>query len=283
MAATVKYFQQNYGSYVWEKSTNGGSTWTTTAISGNVTPQLVSGQYEYTVQYPAFLTTTADDGDRYRLRVASNTGNLATNTCSYIDTTVASLTIFDCQVLPVNFLSFNGSSANLKNTLRWATQREVNPSTYTLERSLDGNVYTTVTTLGSLNQEGTNNYRYTDPLASGKKTWYRILIKDLTTEKTKYTNIVVLNGAASERPSTIGVLENPFSDVINIEIAAGQEENVTVGLYDIYGRVIRSGKYSVENGYRRISLENLGSYTSGFYLLKVGMGNQTVTKKLIKQ
>ncbi len=52
---------------------------------------------------------------------------------------------------------------------------------------------------------------------------------------------------------------------------------------DVYGRTVRSAKYPVEAGYRRLKLDDLGNFTPGFYLLKIQMGNQTISRKMVKQ
>jgi hypothetical protein len=284
MEATVKYFEQNYGAYIWEKSVNGGATWTTTPHSGTKIPLSTSdGQFQYTVQYPMFLTSQSDSGSRYRLRVAANSGNLSSAPCSYIDTTVASLSIFDCTVLPVDLIAFNGNSLNNKNTLNWKTQRELNPSSYTLQRSTDGINYTGIVTLPSQNLPGTNSYRYPDPLIADAKTYYRILIKDLSTGRSKYTSTVTLNGTTSQRPSTINVLGNPFTGNIGVEIFASQEEDVRVSLFDVYGRIIKTIRSTVEAGYKKVDLNGLESYAPGVYALKIEMGNQTITRKVLKK
>ncbi|MBC8032914.1 MAG: T9SS type A sorting domain-containing protein [Chitinophagaceae bacterium] len=284
MEATVKYFQQNYGSYVWERSTNAGATWTTTPNSGSTTPTLApDGQYEYTVQYPPFITSASDNGSRYRLRVASNSGNLGGLNCSYVDTTVASLTIFDCAVLPVDFISFTGSRTSNRNTLNWRTQREVNQSTYTLQRSIDAVNYTDVTIINSQNKEGVNTYNYNDLIAASGKTTYKILIKDLVTGRSKYTNMIALNsGAVSDQP-VINILENPFKRNITVEVTTSEKEEIKVSLIDIYGRIVKTGNYAVDPGYRKINFNDLDALSPGFYALKINIGGQTVTKKMIKQ
>jgi hypothetical protein len=102
LSATVTSFFDNYTWYVWEKSTNGGATWTTTTTPANATPILSAGQYVYTVTHPSFIAYPADSGTRYRIRVATTSANLSTAGCSYRNLTQSTtLNVITCQgILP---------------------------------------------------------------------------------------------------------------------------------------------------------------------------------------
>jgi hypothetical protein len=56
MSTTVRSFYDNYNYYMWEKSTDGGVTWTSTGVSGGpVTPTWNGTEWQYTVDYPPFI------------------------------------------------------------------------------------------------------------------------------------------------------------------------------------------------------------------------------------
>jgi hypothetical protein len=68
---------------------------------------------------------------------------------------------------------------------------------------------------------------------------------------------------------------NPVSDVINISIKTGNNSPKTyrVELFDFLGRTLYSGKF----GKDLIQLD-MSSYTSGFYLLKVGTPENKISQ-----
>jgi hypothetical protein len=73
--AVVRSYFSNYNYYKWQISTDGGSSWSNTGISGIATTMLVSGQYEYTANYPPFIANLSDSGKRFRIVVATTPGN----------------------------------------------------------------------------------------------------------------------------------------------------------------------------------------------------------------
>ncbi|MEI9958830.1 MAG: hypothetical protein WDM90_21530 [Ferruginibacter sp.] len=83
LSAVVKCYFSNYIYYKWQKSTDGGTTWANTGVSGTGTPTLVSGQWEYNAPYPPFIATMADSSNIYRIVVATTASNLSNGNCSY--------------------------------------------------------------------------------------------------------------------------------------------------------------------------------------------------------
>jgi hypothetical protein len=85
---TVRSYYNTYVLYKWQRSTNGGTTWVDIAgTTGTATPVVVNGMYEFVTAYtvPAAFTTPANNGDQYRVVVATNIGNLASNGCNFTD------------------------------------------------------------------------------------------------------------------------------------------------------------------------------------------------------
>lgn len=284
MAATVQYFEQNFGAFIWEKSIDGGNTWVTTPEVGEATPiALPGGQYEYTVHYPSLYVTQADSGNRYRVRVATNLGNLSSEACSYLDTTVASLTIFDCQVLDENLISFTGKSINNRNYLYWITGNETRPVVYSLEKSTDGTYYRPVTVQSGMNKKDVNNYSYADTAVPASMTWYRLKITDPATGRSKYAPVVILNNSTAPGKAAINVFENPFYQSITIEVSAFQQQEMSLRLYNLYGKQVKSTTMQVETGYKKLNWTGLESLPAGLYALEVRLGDQVVTKKMIKR
>lgn len=79
---TIRSFFNNYVYYKWQRSTDGGASWTdVTAPTGPVVP-LWNGSVDMCpLAIPPTATTLADNGDMYRLIVATTLGNLANPDC----------------------------------------------------------------------------------------------------------------------------------------------------------------------------------------------------------
>ncbi|HEY0108032.1 MAG TPA: hypothetical protein VGB67_00305, partial [Fibrella sp.] len=66
---TIRSYFNNYTNYKWQRSTNGGSTWSDLAgATGDTTATFVNGAWQYITSYaiPPSATTAANNGDRYR-------------------------------------------------------------------------------------------------------------------------------------------------------------------------------------------------------------------------
>ena len=95
---TVRSFYNVYIYYKWQRSTDGGTNWADLAgSSGVATLTLVGSFYQFINSYtlPPSATTLANNGDLYRMVVATTASNLA-NGCNYSDITPVTLTINSC-------------------------------------------------------------------------------------------------------------------------------------------------------------------------------------------
>ncbi len=95
---TVRSFYNTYVQYKWQRSTNGGSTWVDIAgTTATATPVLVSGMYQFIASYtvPPAFTTLANNGNQYRVVVATTVANLS-STCNFSDVIPVTITINNC-------------------------------------------------------------------------------------------------------------------------------------------------------------------------------------------
>lgn len=77
------------------------------------------------------------------------------------------------------------------------------------------------------------------------------------------------------------VFPNPTQDQITVQIDLPQSKEVTVLLYNATGQVLQQRTQSVAN---QAALElDLSTYGAGFYLVALQVGEQVITKKVIKQ
>lgn len=167
---TVRSFFDNYTYYKWQRSTNGGASWTdVTGPLGPITPSLVGGQWVYIASYtvPPALTTMANDGDIYRVIVASTSANLSNASCGFTDAgPFITLQVIDCGLpLASQLLSFSGRLLNERALLKWITAGEDEPVIFDVEKSTDGINFYAAGTVNSYNNYTAeqSTYYFTDP------------------------------------------------------------------------------------------------------------------------
>jgi hypothetical protein len=99
-----------------------------------------------------------------------------------------------------------------------------------------------------------------------------------------YLNVPVVGSLSSTANNIkINVFPNPFNDILKIELLINAPENITLGLYDLTGILIKQKTIqNSENGIVSITLDSLGKLTNGMYLVKLIHNNKIITFPVIK-
>lgn len=83
----------------------------------------------------------------------------------------------------------------------------------------------------------------------------------------------------------LGVLPNPFTDFIDLEVYAGQEDRIRVTLHDLLGRMVWTGSTTVEPyTYQHVRIQDslLSKLRAGLYIVELQVGTSRLTKQVIK-
>ncbi len=278
MFADIRCYFPNYIYWRWERSTDGGATWSNTGISGTGTPVPDGGEYEYRAYYPTFPATTGIDNTRYRIRIASTPTNLDNNGCSFSAATLITVNTLNCTILLQTAIqSFAGRIVDDLARLQWTTINEETGTSYEIESSTDGMHFTKIGTVNS-SSTGANTYHFTDPRPVSAERYYRIRLTDGKTGL--YTRTIQLVGEAQE--FTIKKVVNPFRDMVNIELISPVNTSITITLMDTYGRQVKKTITTIYKGYNTLTVDNLEKLLPGTYLLQIQKSDKLITTRLIK-
>ncbi len=101
--------------------------------------------------------------------------------------------IFDCTPLPIELINFDGTNNVSYNKLFWSTASEINNSHFTLERSINGQDWITVSTINAAgNSNTTLSYEYKDySYVRTHVNYYRLSQTDYDGVK-EYFNIIAI-------------------------------------------------------------------------------------------
>ncbi|WP_276484598.1 T9SS type A sorting domain-containing protein [Paraflavitalea pollutisoli] len=176
--------------------------------------------------------------------------------------------------LPVSLLFFKAQETNGDVLLTWATAQESNNATFTIEKSTDGNTFTTVTTLaGAGNSDHRIDYNYTEQRGATVKTWYRLKQTDLDGRIT-WSNLVVVQPSVASRG--INLYPNPVQGALRVEWPVSAQQARAV-VYNAAGMVVLQEKLAIG---RTLSCAGL---KPGTYYLTLQAGGQQFRSSFIKQ
>jgi hypothetical protein len=170
----------------------------------------------------------------------------------------------DNSPLPVQFKSFeaikDGNAANLE----WKVSNEVNVRGYTVQRSADAGTWSEI---GFVAFSSANKGRYTlrdnTPLTGDN--FYRVRQEDID-GKSAYSVIRRLN---FDHDKFVVVLHpNPADEMINLRIDNDKDEDVSIQVMDVMGRLVLQTNKSLNSGMNKIKLPTSG-FSNGTYLLEV--------------
>lgn len=95
--------------------------------------------------------------------------------------------------LPIELISFTGTTQNNVNTLMWVTASERNNAYFTLERTLNGTDFEVIANInGSGNSQEMNEYMVIDPIYNESINYYRLKQTDFD-GKFKYTDLISID------------------------------------------------------------------------------------------
>ncbi len=189
-------------------------------------------------------------------------------------------------VVPVELLSFSGSTENGKVNLIWATATETNNLGFEVERKIQdkGPNSHTWKKIGFVNGRGTTTertyYSYTDDSDVQGKIMYRL--KQIDYDGTfDYSSEIELEVGNPLTYSLEQNYPNPFNPITTINFAIPVSGNVKLYIYNSLGERIESLENGfLESGFHKVSW-NASKYSSGVYFYELESGNYNSVKKMI--
>jgi hypothetical protein len=283
---TVQSFFNNYRHHKWQRSTNGGGSWTDVTLPVDSTPRWNGTAWEYITTYtvPPAFTQLANDGDLYRLIVATTAANLSDLDCQVTDgVSIIDVNVIDCGIpLKTDLLSFNGRLVAAKANLAWTTSKEDGPVRFNVERSTDGINYQLAGYVDSYNNYSseTNYYTFIDPLPVTGKAYYRLKLVEQSNQK--YSRTVQLYTDETNSFNLANVI-NPFNNTLDFDISSPGDAKIDVELVDLFGKVVRRSTFMVHPGINVLSLTNTESLVTGTYIFRVKKNDVIINRKVLKK
>lgn len=184
--------------------------------------------------------------------------------------------------LPVTWLSFTGRYFNGSVDLNWSTSLEVNNEEYTIERSADGQSFTTIGNVAGVgNTTSISRYSFKDSNPLSGSAYYRIKQTDRD-GKFSYSDVIrVSNGEVALKG--LRLFPNPSSGKMPLTIENGNWSNkkVTITIYNAVGGIVRQEQITFGSDSRaKINVEAL---QKGSYFITTSINNERQTMQFFIQ
>jgi trimeric autotransporter adhesin len=178
-------------------------------------------------------------------------------------------------VLPVRLNSFDVQKLDNSAKITWSTEQESNSSHFVIERSTDGRTWNAIATVAAAGNSSTRtNYNTFDNAPMKGVNYYRLKQVDKDS-RYEYSDI---KKALFNAAYTAEVVPNPASNFINLYIAKTGNQQATVQLLNVNGKIVYSTVSA--QSHLQISTSNI---SRGLYFVKVIDADNTTTIKVLVQ
>ncbi len=187
--------------------------------------------------------------------------------------------------LPVNLLYFKAVHVNGDALLNWATASETNNSGFIVERSVDGEHFTSLIFVkGKGHSKQTVQYEYLDPAVFTKTgsplVYYRLKQMDMD-GGISYSETVMLKDNELMH-ETVNVYPNPFYNETGVSIESLTAGKARIQLFDMMGNILSDEILMIHAGVNYMVLKNMPGLAHGVYFVKVNWNGINKTIKVIK-
>lgn len=183
-----------------------------------------------------------------------------------LDWTLTNGCSLDCNVLPVELLTFGAEAFATHVELEWLTQTERNSSHFDVERSYDGEHFTTRGRVSAAGLSGSRiDYSWADEYPLTGVAYYRLRFVDRD-GSFKFSNVVSVVFRSTS--AKLIVHPNPALDNIAVELFQGPAGPAELLVMDASGRKVKQARIVLESGSVSISLP-VHDLESGSYIVQV--------------
>ncbi|MEP6615228.1 MAG: isopeptide-forming domain-containing fimbrial protein [Ginsengibacter sp.] len=233
-----------------------------------------------------FKVTVNDPGARKPVPAIINTARISATSDSHVNYVDDGTAILNPEggALPVSLIYFTASFVpDRKAHISWSTSQEIDCKYYEVERSLDGNIFSSVATIPG---NGTccvqHNYSVVNDLSgvTNRLVYYRLSQVDVDGKKT-YSKIIVLR-ITNEKQQLI-ISPNPFSQAIKMTLDWNRDEPALLKIIDASGKTVAERHLKMNRGTNYLKVDHLMKLLPGYYFAQVISDRQKISGKIVKE
>lgn len=174
--------------------------------------------------------------------------------------------------VPIHFIDFNAVAGAEKIILKWRVSRDASLRYFNIMKSTDGQSFQEI---GSLSNDGNDEFRFTDASVTGDICYYRIDAVDAL-GATNSSKII------SVRPEHAVMKLNKLYQTrqkLMFELANVPERSLRVQVWNINGQVALNTRKTFTGG---LIEQDISSLPGGIYVVMIASGNQHLRRTFFK-
>ena len=281
------YIATTSSPYPFDKSTDGGYTWTTmsnlSSAKRGATLDLIEDIY---VSGNGGVFKSTDGGVTFiNHNFTSSSNKILTfdykiMVCATGTTTGGVWIYTDSSLIPVELTSFSANANNGNVELSWSTATELNNSGFEVQRNFNDENFETIAFVpGFGTTTEPKHYSFTDNNVSG---FLKYRLKQIDFDGSyEYSNIVEVQSIATLSFELRQNYPNPFNPRTRITYELPAESKVTLTIFNSIGEAVEVLVNELQSEGKYETVWNAESYPSGVYFYKLQAGSFIETKKMI--
>ena len=188
----------------------------------------------------------------------------------------------EAAILPVSLVKFTASIINgHRSVINWSTSQEINNRYYIVEKSNNGQTFTTVAKVsGNGTTSLKHTYSITDDISTADNViYYRLKQVDFD-DKFNYSHIITLK--INDENKVLNISPNPFVSYINVKMDWLKNEIISVNILDVEGKILVNKKLQASKGANNLRMNELSNLSSGSYFIQFISATERQTHKILK-
>lgn len=184
-------------------------------------------------------------------------------------------------LLPIKLTSFDAQYSYGKVNVNWITETETNNDYFTVERSKDLKTFEVVDVVKSKNGNSniTQKYDLTDKNPLKGTSYYRLKQTDYDGQFEYFEPVAVTIKSTYD---DVTVYPNPVSGNGYLTFSSLKDDEQTLVIYDVSGRIVYQKQYAITTGNNKLTLETT-NLTKGMYFIKMDNAEDGINLKFIKE
>jgi hypothetical protein len=205
---------------------------------------------------------------------------LSTGCSIYATDTITIVYDPNCVILESKLLNFEASRKSKQVNLNWSVSQNQDSKYFDVQRSTDGENFTTVARVNANTSLQVADYAATDDIANVKSAYvyYRLKMKS-NMGYIKYSKVIPI-ALSENRVTGISITPNPVQEKLQLSISVNEQKTVGVFIYDFAGRLVRTMRTQVGKGVSTITLDGFKNWQKGVYAVKVMLDDESYIEKI---